>query len=79
MVDGKKNQIQGRTMSDVRLCSIMDYVNFFLPHVPLRAPPLTVEVLLGHKALWIFKPTPNDLLEGNDKMVGYAKSSQFCH
>jgi integrase len=39
-------------------------------------PPLTVEVLMGHKALGItgvyFKPTPNDLLEGNDKMLGYA-------
>ena len=31
---------------------------------------------MGHKALGItgvyFKPTPNDLLEGNDKMLGYA-------
>ena len=40
-------------------------------------PPLTVEVLMGHKALGItgvyFKPTPNDLLEGNDKMLGYAQ------
>ena len=39
-------------------------------------PPLTVEVLMGHKALGLtgvyFKPTPNDLLEGNDKMLGYA-------
>jgi integrase len=39
-------------------------------------PPLTVEVLMGHKALGItgvyFKPTPNDLLEGNDKMLGYS-------
>jgi integrase len=39
-------------------------------------PPLTVEILMGHKALGItgvyFKPTPNDLLEGNDKMLGYA-------
>ena len=71
-------------MSDVRLYSIMDYVNFFLPHVPFKGcPPLTIEVLLGHKPLRItgvyFKPTPNDLLEGNDKMLGYAKSSQFCH
>ena len=39
-------------------------------------PPLTVEILMGHEALGItgiyFKPTPNDLLEGNDKMLGYA-------
>ena len=39
-------------------------------------PPLTVELLMGHKALGItgvyFKPTANDLLEGNDKMLGYA-------
>ena len=38
---------------------------------------------MGHKALWItgvyLKPMPNDLLEGNDKMLGHAKSSQFCH
>lgn len=31
---------------------------------------------MGHKALGItgvyFKPTPNDLLEGNDKMWGYS-------
>ena len=31
---------------------------------------------MGHKALGLtgvyFKPTPNDLLEGNDKMLGYA-------
>jgi integrase len=39
-------------------------------------PPLTVEILLGHQALGLtgiyFKPNPNDLLEGNDKMMGYA-------
>ena len=39
-------------------------------------PPLTVEILMGHRALGLtgiyFKPTPNDLLEGNDKMLGYA-------
>jgi integrase len=39
-------------------------------------PPLTVEILIGHRALGLtgvyFKPTPNDLLEGNDKMLGYA-------
>ena len=44
-------------------------------------PPLTVEVLMGHKALGItgvyFKPTPNDLLEGNDKMLGYANVMKF--
>jgi hypothetical protein len=31
---------------------------------------------MGHRALGLtgiyFKPTPNDLLEGNDKMLGYA-------
>ena len=44
-------------------------------------PPLTVEVLMGHKGLGItgvyFKPTPNDLLEGNDKMLGYANVMRF--
>ena len=44
-------------------------------------PPLTVELLMGHKALGItgvyFKPTPNDLLEGNDKMLGYANVMKF--
>lgn len=39
-------------------------------------PPLTVEILIGHRALGLtgvyFKPSPNDLLEGNDKMMGYA-------
>lgn len=40
-------------------------------------PPLTVEILIGHRASLgltgvYFKPTPNDLLEGNDKMMGYA-------
>ena len=36
---------------------------------------------MGHKALGItgvyFKPTPNDLLEGNDKMLGYANVMKF--
>jgi len=44
-------------------------------------PPLTAEVLMGHKALGItgvyFKPTPNDLLEGNDKMLGYSNVMKF--
>jgi hypothetical protein len=40
-------------------------------------PPLTVEILIGHRASLgltgvYFKPTPNDLLEGNDKMWGYS-------
>jgi hypothetical protein len=39
-------------------------------------PPLTVEILMGHKALGVtgvyFKPTSKDLLEGNDKMPGYV-------
>jgi hypothetical protein len=38
--------------------------------------PLYVEILMGHKALGVtgayFKPTSVDLLEGNDKMLGYA-------
>lgn len=44
-------------------------------------PPLTVEVLMGHKALGLtgvyFKPTPIDLLEGNDKMLGYASIMKY--
>ena len=36
---------------------------------------------MGHKALGItgvyFKPTANDLLEGNDKMLGYANVMKF--
>ena len=31
------NQIQGRSMSDMMLCSVMDCVNFFLPHIPFNA------------------------------------------
>lgn len=38
--------------------------------------PLYVEMLMGHKAIGVsgvyILPTPKDLLEGNDKMLGYA-------
>jgi integrase len=44
-------------------------------------PPLTVEVLMGHKALGItgvyFKPTPNDLLEGNDKIWQFYDNKEI--
>ena len=37
--------------------------------------PLYVEMLMGHKLglkASYFRPTPKDLLEGNDKMIGYV-------
>ena len=49
---------------------------FFYYVYPSRLAAFTVEILMGHRALGLtgiyFKPTPNDLLEGNDKMLGYA-------
>ena len=36
-VSNRENQIQGRSMSDMMLCSVMDCVNFFLPYT--LAPP----------------------------------------
>jgi integrase len=43
-------------------------------------PPLTVEFLMGHKVGLTgvyFKPMQSDLLEGNDKMLGYANIMKF--
>lgn len=74
---GKKNQIQGHTVSDPEVMQCHGLRKFFSTAYTLQGlPPLTVELLMGHKALGItgvyFNSTPNDLLEGSDKILGHA-------
>ena len=69
-------------MTDAMVMQCHGFRKFFSTKITLQGlPPLTVELLMGHKALGItgvyFKPTANDLLEGNDKMLGYANIMKF--
>ncbi|MGA9940608.1 MAG: hypothetical protein WBP88_01295, partial [Nitrososphaeraceae archaeon] len=75
--DGEKESDTKQQYDRREVMQCHGFRKFFSTTCTLQGlPPLTVEVLMGHKALGItgvyFKPTPNDLLEGNDKMLGYA-------
>ena len=79
---GKRNQIQRPQYDRREVMQCHGFRKFFSTTCTLQGlPPLTVELLMGHKALGItgvyFKPTANDLLEGNDKMLGYANIMKF--
>ena len=64
-------------MNDPEVMQCHGLRKFFSTAYTLQGlPPLTVELLMGHKALGItgvyFNSTPNDLLEGSDKILGHA-------
>ena len=80
--DGEKESDTNQQYDRRDVMQCHGFRKFFSTTCTLQGlPPLTVEVLMGHKALGItgvyFKPTPNDLLEGNDKMLGYANIMKF--
>ena len=78
MRDGEKESDTKQQYDRREVTQCHGFRKFFSTTCTLQGlPPLTVELLLGHKASGItgvyFKPTPNDLLEVNDKMLGYAQ------